>query len=98
MSTGTPHVLAEHRRSPALDDLFVVDMDVHINDSAADLIPYMELPWRKSLEISASAPQRYLDTPGFAPQFVPWALMSTIERRTTVTERTAASTDSASRT
>jgi predicted TIM-barrel fold metal-dependent hydrolase len=86
VSSATPHPLAEHRRSPALDDLFVVDLDVHINDSASDLLPYCELPWRKSLEISANAPQRYLDTPGFAPQFVPWALMSSIDRRTTVTD------------
>jgi predicted TIM-barrel fold metal-dependent hydrolase len=30
-------------------------------------------------------PQRYLDIPGFAPNFTPWAVLPTIERRTTVT-------------
>jgi uncharacterized protein len=85
VATSTPHVLAEHRRSRALDDMFVVDLDVHVNESPADLIPYCELPWRKSLELSAAIPHRYLDIPGFAPQFVPWAQMASIERRTTVT-------------
>jgi predicted TIM-barrel fold metal-dependent hydrolase len=85
VATDVPHVLAEHRRSRALDDMFVVDLDVHVNESPTDLIPYCELPWRKSLEISAKAPHRYLDIPGFAPNFVPWALMESIERRTTVT-------------
>jgi uncharacterized protein len=85
VATSTPHVLAEHRRSRALDDMFVVDLDVHVDESPADLIPYCELPWRKSLELSAAIPHRYLDIPGFAPQFVPWAQMASIERRTTVT-------------
>jgi predicted TIM-barrel fold metal-dependent hydrolase len=86
VASDTPHVLAEHRRSRALDDLFVVDLDVHVNESPSDLIPYCELPWRKSLEISAKAPHRYLDIPGFAPNFVPWAMMESIERRTTVSD------------
>jgi uncharacterized protein len=85
VSAEAPHILAEHRRSPALDELFVVDLDVHVNDTPADLAPFCELPWRKSLEALEKVPQRYLDIPGFAPNFTPWAILPTIERRTTVT-------------
>ena len=60
MSTDAPHILAEHRRSPLLDELFVVDLDVHVNDTPADLAPFCELPWRKSLEALEKVPQRYL--------------------------------------
>jgi predicted TIM-barrel fold metal-dependent hydrolase len=88
VSTDAPHILAEHRRSPLLDELFVVDLDVHVNDTPADLAPFCELPWRKSLEALEKVPQRYLDIPGFAPNFTPWAILPTIERRTTVTSPT----------
>jgi len=85
VSADAPHILAEHRRSAALDELFVVDLDVHVNDTPAALAPFCELPWRKSLEALEKVPQRYLDIPGFAPNFTPWAVLPTIERRTTVT-------------
>jgi predicted TIM-barrel fold metal-dependent hydrolase len=45
----------------------VVDVDVHIDDTPAALAPYCAMPWRKSLEMLAASPQRYLDIPGFAP-------------------------------
>ena len=90
VSSDAPHILAEHRRSPVLDELFVVDLDVHVNDTPADLAPFCELPWRKSLEALEKVPQRYLDIPGFAPNFTPWAMLPTIERRTTVTSPAAA--------
>ena len=87
MPVETPHILAEHRRSPLLDELFVVDFDVHINERPADLVPFCELPWRKALEALTLVPHRYLDIPAFAPNFSPWvgAALPTIERRTTVT-------------
>jgi uncharacterized protein len=85
VSADAPHILAEHRRSRVLDELFVVDLDVHVNDTPAALAPFCELPWRKSLEALEKVPQRYLDIPGFAPNFTPWAVLPTIERRTTVT-------------
>ena len=66
----------------------MVDLDVHVNDTPADLAPFCELPWRKSLEALEKVPQRYLDIPGFAPNFTPWAILPTIERRTTVTSPT----------
>ena len=75
MSSEAPHILAEHRRSSALDEIFVVDLDVHVNERPEALAPYCELPWRKSLEALEHVPQRYLDIPGFAPNFVPWAML-----------------------
>ncbi|MED4292234.1 amidohydrolase family protein [Priestia megaterium] len=50
-------------------DFFVVDADVHINERPEDLIPYCDMPWRKALEASSTMPHRYLNIPGFAPQF-----------------------------
>jgi uncharacterized protein len=84
MALQEQHILSDHKRSPALDTLFVVDLDVHLNETPTDLIPFCPLPWRKSLEAIAKVPWRYLDIPGFAPQSAPWAVMPTIERRTTV--------------
>jgi predicted TIM-barrel fold metal-dependent hydrolase len=88
VSADSPHILAEHKRSAALDDLFVVDFDVHINESPGDLAPFCEQPWRKALEALERIPQRYLDIPAFAPSVSPWvgAALPTIERRTTVTD------------
>jgi uncharacterized protein len=51
-----------------LADMIIVDADVHVNDTPQALAPYCDLPWRKSLEALAQAPQRYLDVPGFAPK------------------------------
>jgi uncharacterized protein len=81
-----PHILAEHKRSPLLDEMFVVDLDVHVNERPEQLAPYCELPWRKSLEALERVPQRYLDIPGFAPNFTPWALPPAIDRRMTVSD------------
>ena len=55
--------------SAALNDLFVVDFDVHIHEGPRDLAPYCELPWRKVLEALDKLPHRYLDIPAFAPNF-----------------------------
>ncbi|MCK6075221.1 amidohydrolase family protein [Paenibacillus silvae] len=51
------------------EDFFIVDADVHINETPEDLIPYCDLPWRKALESIVDVPRRYLNIPGFAPQF-----------------------------
>jgi hypothetical protein len=45
----------------------IVDVDVHIADTPKALMPYCEMPWRKSLEILASMPYRHLDMPGYSP-------------------------------
>lgn len=53
----------------ATDGMMVVDCDVHVNDLPQYLAPYCEMPWRKSLEILGETRQRYLDIPGYAPNF-----------------------------
>jgi predicted TIM-barrel fold metal-dependent hydrolase len=51
-----------------LTDLLVVDTDVHVHESPGDLAPYIEMPWRKSLEHMADkAKDTYLSIPGFSP-------------------------------
>ncbi len=50
-----------------IDDLIVVDADIHVSDTPGALAPYCAMPWRKSLEALDKTPQRYLDIPGYAP-------------------------------
>jgi hypothetical protein len=50
-----------------LENIIIVDADVHIHESPTALIPYCDMPWRKSLEVLASVPDRYLDIPSFSP-------------------------------
>ncbi|MCC6168656.1 MAG: amidohydrolase family protein [Caldilineaceae bacterium] len=50
-----------------LDSILVVDADVHVHESPGELAPYCDMPWRKSLEVLANVPERYLDIPGFSP-------------------------------
>jgi predicted TIM-barrel fold metal-dependent hydrolase len=85
--TGRPvDILAGHRNSKLLDNLFVVDLDVHLNETPAALLPFVDPAWRPVLEGLAHVPARYLDIPGFAPSFNPWAGVATLERKRTVTE------------
>jgi len=50
-----------------LDDVFVVDGDVHAHETAAELAPFTEPAWRKAVENAARVPRRYLDIPCYAP-------------------------------
>jgi predicted TIM-barrel fold metal-dependent hydrolase len=50
-----------------LDDVFVVDADVHAHEAPTELAPYTDPPWRKAVENASKIPRRYLDVPGFAP-------------------------------
>jgi predicted TIM-barrel fold metal-dependent hydrolase len=51
-----------------LDDVTVIDADVHAHETPAALAPYCDMPWRRSLELLATVPERYLDIPGFTPR------------------------------
>src|SRR5947207_6788608 len=51
-----------------LADVIVVDADVHVHETPGALAPYCDMPWRRSLELLAEVPERYLDVPGFAPK------------------------------
>jgi predicted TIM-barrel fold metal-dependent hydrolase len=56
----------QQRARETLEDVLVVDCDVHVSDTPQVLAPYCDMPWRKSLEVLANVPQRYLDIPGYA--------------------------------
>jgi predicted TIM-barrel fold metal-dependent hydrolase len=47
--------------------MFIVDADIHVNDTPGNLAPYISEPWRHSLEALAQGKWGYLDIPGFAP-------------------------------
>ncbi|MBA2692916.1 MAG: amidohydrolase, partial [Rubrobacter sp.] len=37
-------------RREKLEDILVVDCDVHVHESPAELIPYCDMPWKVALE------------------------------------------------
>lgn len=51
--------------------MFILDADVHVNDTPGELAPYCDMPWRLSLEDLAKSSYPYLLVPGFAPNFKP---------------------------
>jgi uncharacterized protein len=54
-------------RRERLDELLVVDCDVHVHESPRALIPYIEPQWRTSLEVIKDHHEVfYLNTPGFS--------------------------------
>jgi predicted TIM-barrel fold metal-dependent hydrolase len=54
-----------------LDDVLVVDADVHVDDPPGALAPYCDMPWRRSLEyLGEGGPYTYLDIPGYAPSYL----------------------------
>src|SRR5258708_20263931 len=59
--------MSEDRRE-GLDELLVVDCDVHVHESPGALIPYIDRRWRSSLELIKDYPETnsYLNTPGFS--------------------------------
>lgn len=50
-----------------LEDLLIVDTDVHVHDTPAALAPYADMPWKVALENIADVRETYLDIPGFSP-------------------------------
>src|SRR5579863_6836277 len=53
--------------SLTLDDVFVVDVDVHAHETPNEVAPFVEPAWRKAVDNAAKIPRRYLDVPGYAP-------------------------------
>ena len=53
-------------RPTTRDDLVIVDVDVHVNDTPEALAPYVDPPYRRVLEHISTLPRRYLDIPGYA--------------------------------
>src|ERR671920_262440 len=54
-------------RKEKLEDILVVDCDVHVHESPGAIMPYCEMPWKKALETIKDVQEFYLDIPGFSP-------------------------------
>jgi uncharacterized protein len=63
--TAEQALRGEHRER--LEDLLIIDCDVHVHESPKALIPYCDMPWRVALETVQDAPEHYLDIPAFSP-------------------------------
>lgn len=63
MDTAAERVGCKER----LEDVLIVDCDVHVHESPGELAPYCEMPWRKALENIKDVQEYYLDIPGFSP-------------------------------
>ena len=46
----------DSRKPLGLDDVFIVDCDVHANEPPEALAPYIDMPWRRSLELLGRGP------------------------------------------
>jgi hypothetical protein len=51
-----------------LEDVYVVDADVHIHEDPAALAEYADPPWDVGLREIAKVDERYLDLPGMTPR------------------------------
>lgn len=58
-------------RRLTLDDVLVVDCDVHAHETPEGLAPYMDPEWRPAMENLRPLARRYLDMPGFGPNNSP---------------------------
>src|SRR5215204_723975 len=63
----TDTVARPRERKERLEEILVVDCDVHVHESPEELIPYCEMPWRVALENIKDVQEFYLDIPGFSP-------------------------------
>jgi hypothetical protein len=43
-------VTRQKERKEKLEDILVVDADVHVHESPKELAPYCDMPWRKALK------------------------------------------------
>lgn len=55
------------QKKGVLDDVLIVDTDVHVHESPGELAPYCDMPWRVALENIKDRPETYLDIPSFSP-------------------------------
>jgi uncharacterized protein len=60
-------VTSRKERKERLEDILVVDCDVHVHESPGAIMPYCEMPWKKALETIRDVQEFYLDIPGFSP-------------------------------
>ena len=60
--------MSSTEKRQSLDDMLVVDADVHLHEKPAEMAAYIDEPFKQSLEIIGSfQDDRYLALPGFAP-------------------------------
>jgi predicted TIM-barrel fold metal-dependent hydrolase len=64
---GTALTTTAGGREP-LEDLYIVDADVHIHEDPSEIADYAEPPWDVGLREIAKIPERYLDLPGMSPR------------------------------
>jgi predicted TIM-barrel fold metal-dependent hydrolase len=57
----------EARERLTLDDVLVIDADVHVHETPKALLPYIDPDWRPALENLTQVPHRYLNMPAFCP-------------------------------
>jgi len=50
-----------------LDDVFIVDADVHAHEAPVQIAPFTEPKWRKAVENTAQIARRYLSVPCYTP-------------------------------
>ena len=64
---ATQQIGTREDKREKLEDILIVDADVHLHESPGEMANYIDMPWRKSLEVIENIPERYLDLPGFSP-------------------------------
>ena len=63
-------VTTSHKREKrqSLEEILVIDVDIHLHEKPAEMAKYIDQPFRQSLKIAGSfIDDRYLALPGFAP-------------------------------
>lgn len=60
-------MVLEMRPRVTLDDVLIIDADVHAHEQPDQLVEYMDPLWRPAMENVAKIPHRYLNRPGFGP-------------------------------
>ena len=57
----------EARSRVTLDDVLVIDADVHAHEQPDQMLPYIDPAWREPFGRTVSVPARYLNRPSFSP-------------------------------
>lgn len=67
MTTSVLEAAVVESSRERLQDVLIIDADVHVHESPTEMAAYAEMPWRLALETAGTLPERYLDLPGFSP-------------------------------
>jgi predicted TIM-barrel fold metal-dependent hydrolase len=58
---------AQQQSKEQLENILVVDCDVHVHETPGALLPYCDMPWQKALEAIQALPEESYNIPGFSP-------------------------------